>query len=358
MGTRRIIYAFTFAGAALFFILYPFWFSWYLLVLLMLLVPFDLIFSLPGMLSRRIVLSAPKVLEHGQAGTLTITAVTNWPFPAGCIKTWMKVSGDDFKTWRRFVCGAERGSRYEITIDTSRSGVTVFEAKRIWTVSMIGLFCLPTNVDCRTAVLVIPAPVKPPYMVALPRGVLLRPKPGGGFSEDYDLRPYRKGDPIRSVHWKVSAKFDSLIIREPLVLPPHSRLIHAMLWTKARERDLILGRLRWVSDYLLKWDLPYYVRIGDSGKIAEITQREDLLEYLYLVLSGEAEALKTPADVPSRFAWVYQIDGKKGSAVRGQGSGDGGTSQGSGVSGQWSGDEGTSLGSGVRRRGYESAVSG
>ena len=314
MFTRRLVYAFALAGSVLFFVLYPYWFSWYLLVLLLLLVPFDLLVSLPGMLSRRITLTAPKALEQGEDGTLVITAVQLKPFPAGCIKTWLKVSGGDFSTRRRFIIGAERGSRYEVAVDSSRSGVTVFRAKRIWTVSLIGLFCLPARVNCKATVLVLPAPLKPPKTVALPRGVILRPKHGGGFSEDYDLRPYRKGDPIRSVHWKVSAKFDALIIREPLVPPAHSRIIHAALWNNARERDLILGRLRWVSDYLLKWELPYYLSLGDNGPIAEITRHTELIDYLFLVLGGRADSLPPHATVPAHFVWVLKIDGKEGSA--------------------------------------------
>jgi len=295
-------------------VLYPFWFSWYLLVLLLLLIPFDLIVSLPGMLTRKIALMAPKVLEQGEDGVLAITTLQLKSFPAGCIKAWIKVSGDDFSTWRRFVFGAGRGSRYEITVDSMRSGLTTFEARRIWTVSLIGLFCLPATVNCTASVLVIPAPVKPPQTIALPRGVILRPKRGGGFSEDYDLRPYRKGDPIRSVHWKVSAKFDSLIVREPLIPPAHSRLLHAMQWSGARERDLILGRLRWVSGYLLKWEMPYYVKFGDSEFIAEITRPADLLDYLFLILSGSAESLPRPASLPARFTWVFRIDARTGAS--------------------------------------------
>jgi len=309
MGMRRIIYATALAVSAFFFVLYPFWFSEYLFLLLLLLLPFDLIVSLPGMLTRQIMLTSPRVLERGDDGALVITTLQKKSFPARCVKLWLKVSGDDFTTWRRFVCSAENGGRYEVTIDTTRSGVTVFETKRIWTVSLIGLFCVPTTVNCRASVLVLPPPIKPPHTVALPRGVILRPKPGGGFSEDYDMRPYRKGDPIRSVHWKVSAKFDSLIIREPLVPPAHSRLLHAVQWTGAKERDLILGRLRWISDYLLKWELAYFVRLGDDGPVAEVVKASDLLEYLYLVLGGTADALPTPQTVPVRFAWVFRVDG-------------------------------------------------
>ncbi|MCL2226574.1 MAG: DUF58 domain-containing protein, partial [Oscillospiraceae bacterium] len=207
---RRIIYACALAGSAFFFVLYPLWFSWYLFLLFLLLLPFDLLISLPGMLTRNITMYSPNILQSGDEGLVVITThqKSHLPeFPARCVKLWIKVAGDDFTIWRRFVFGASGGSRQEVSIDTSRTGVTVFEVKRLWTVSLIGLVCLPANVNVSASVLVLPQPEKPPYTVALPRGVILRPKPGGGFSEDYDMRPYRLGDPIRSVHWKVSAKF-------------------------------------------------------------------------------------------------------------------------------------------------------
>jgi len=303
----RLIYAFSLVGSALFFVLYPFWFSWYLFVLLLLLAPFDFLISLPGMLSRKIALRAPRVIEQHGGGTLVIETVSKNRFPVRCIKAWLKVTSDDFSVRRRFILGAENKSRFDVTIDTSRSGVTVFTSKRIWIVSLIGLFCLPADVDCRTGALVLPPPVKPPHTVTLPRGVILRPKPGGGFADEGDLRPYRNGDLMRTGRWKVSAKFDSLIIREPLIPQAHSRLLHAARWNGARERDLILGRLRWVSDFLLKWELSHFVKLGEGGPIADITKIEDLYNYLYLLLGGRADAIPIPA-VPVRFAWVFKVD--------------------------------------------------
>lgn len=317
MGIRRVIYASVIIGSAIFYVLYSHWFSWYLLVLLLLLLPFDFIFSLPGMITRRIILTAPRVLEKGSEGTLEITTLQKKLFPARCIKTWLWVHGDDFAILRRLMCGAEHGSRYEIAIDTSHSGLTVFEIKRFWTVSLIGLFSVPSSITSKAAVLTLPAPIKPQNIIALPRGVILRPKLGGGFSEDYDLRQYRQGDPIRSIHWKVSAKHDTLIIREPLVPPSHSRLIHVTKWDGPKERDLILSRLRWISNYLFKWELPYFIRFGDDGPIAEITKDEELADYLYFVLAGMAHTLPKPVNIPARFTWVFRIDAKdQGAEIR------------------------------------------
>ena len=342
MFIRRVIYALALAGSIAFYALYPFWVSQYIMVLVLLLVPFDLIISMPGMLEKRVSLKAPKVLEKGESGTLVVTTLQKHSFPSGRIKARLATIGDDFTSKRKIICDPESGSRYETAIDTSHSGITVFKIRRLHTASILGLFSLMVTVDRRATALILPAPVKPKHIVSLPRGVILRPKPGGGFSEDSDLRPYRKGDPVRSIHWKLSAKHDSLVIREPMIPPNHSRLVKIMKWSGAQERDIILGRLRWISGYLLKWELPYFVKLGDDGQVAEITCEKEFMDYLYSVLGSEEYFSKhghrsfaknkrselsahlsspypiplppVPSQSPVSFSWVFHIDAKEGDA--------------------------------------------
>lgn len=308
MGTRRIMYIITLVGAVLFYILYSYWFSWYLLILILILIPLDMLVSLPGMLTRRIIVTAPKVLRQDSEGLLTIVPVQLGPFHIRCIKARLNTICDGFTETHRIIYSAERHSRHEIMIDTSRSGITVFKIKRIWAVSIIGLFSIPTTVNCRAAVLILPAPVKPPQTISLPRGVTLRTKPGGGFADDHDLRPYRQGDPIKTIHWKVSAKHDSLIVRDPLIPPLHSRIIRVVMWNSAGERDLILGRLLWLSDYLIQLGLYYFIKLGDDEPVAEITGAGHLENYLYHVLSGLSYLLPKPVTLPARFTWEYRVD--------------------------------------------------
>jgi len=308
---RRIIYILALTSALCFYALYPYWFAGYLLFVLVLLTPFDLILGLPGMLARKVALACPGMLDQGMDGTLTITTLVSRPFPARCIKLRLRETGDGFTATRCFKCGAGKGARYELPIDTAHSGVLSFKLKHIWTVSPLGLFSLPVRVNRKASVLIMPAPIKPLRVAALPRGVVFCPKPGGGFSEDYDLRPYRHGDLIRNIHWKVSAKVDALVTKEPLVPPPHSRLVQAIQWDTARERDLILGRLRWISDYLLKWEMPFYVKIGDDGPIVEVDDPADLTNYIFHVLNGTSRMLTACASLPPRFAWVYRVDARE-----------------------------------------------
>jgi len=270
--------------------------------------PLDLIISLPGMFTKSILLSAPPVLEKDAVGILTITTVHKKSFPVRCLNVKLRVTGDDFAVNTQIICSGEADSRREITIDTSKTGLTKFEISRLLTISLIGLFSVRVKTESSASVLVLPPPIKPENTVALPRGFILRPKPGGGFSEEHDMRNYRQGDPVRSIHWKLSAKFDSLIIREPLAPPHHSRLVHIMPWENAIERDLILGRLLWIAEYLFKWELPFFVKLGEEAAIAEIAKETDLVDFLRYVLDIATDKTVISGTLPTRFTWVFRID--------------------------------------------------
>ena len=311
MGKHRILYQVVLISSVILYALYPLWISWYLLVLVLLLIPFDLILSLPGMLNRRIKLSAPKMLRQGMDGTLTVLTHAKKQFPAGRIKLRLREISEDGIERFHLKCDAQHGSRYELAINTSRSGYVAFDFNRFWTTSLLGLFSLPLAISGRTGVLIVPKPQIPPRAVVLPRVAVLRPERSGAFSEEHDLRPFRQGDPLNSIHWKLSAKHDSLIVREPLRPMPHSRLIHIADWSGAHERDLILGRLWWVSEYLLKRSLHYFVRFGEKGPVEQITKEGDLVDYLSRILDDNGSASLAAATPPARFTWVFRVDAKE-----------------------------------------------
>ena len=332
MWRHRVIYVLALTGAALFLLLYPLWFSSYLMVTLLLLIPLDFFLSLSGMLSPGFVsITAPEVVTQGQDETLILAMHRKKRYPIMGVKFLFKVTGEDFFHRQRLLIGSESGSwisqsgslgsesgsRCEMKIDTSFSGLFTFEAQRFWAVSFLGLFCFRVKSEVgdkralpgmRVSVLVLPLPIKPPHTDALPFGIVLQPKPGGGFSDEFDLRPFHAGDTIRSVHWKVSAKLDSLIIREPLVPSSESRLFQVVKWDGARERDLILGRLLWISENFISRSLQYYVCFEANGALAMITKMSDLYDFMRLVLDSTVEAALSYVAGTERFTWVYRVD--------------------------------------------------
>ena len=89
--------------------------------------------------------------------------------------------------------------------------------------------------------------------------------------------------------------------------------MRAVPWKNADERDLILGRLRWMSAYLLERGFPHYVQCGERNRVTEVRDPGDLTDFLARTLGGKAGAAPAAA-APAHFSWVLNIDAKEGEA--------------------------------------------
>ena len=98
------------------------------------------------------------------------------------------------------------------------------------------------------------------FEASLSTSTVLKPKYGGGFAEDHDLRPYRPGDTVNSIHWKLTSKMDEPIVREALI--PENRTIFIVL-SRVGQDDRGLEVLRWLSRSLLDLGEPHVI-VADS----------------------------------------------------------------------------------------------
>jgi hypothetical protein len=313
MNLRRILlYLAVLVAAVVFFALYHRWFSWYLLVLILLLIPFDLLLSLPGMLARRISLQVPKVVMQGADEALAIKTQSYGMFPAGPIRVKIRESAEEHSSFHRISCSSKQGSYFAKEIDAAHSGFTTFTYERFWVSSLLGLFALPFKPKGRAesvaSVLILPAAKKPPHIPVLPKATRLRPARCGVFSEEHDLRSFRSGDPLKSIHWKLSAKYDSLIVREPLIPESHSYLVHINPWQGAEDRDIIVGRLHWVCEYLLGKNQHFYLRLGHTGVITKISNESESMDYLRYILGDSTVSLPAVKEKSTHFTWTYRVD--------------------------------------------------
>lgn len=105
-----------------------------------------------------------------------------------------------------------------------------------------------------------------------------RPKPGGGFSEEHELRPYRPGDNLNQLHWKLSAKTGKLIIREPMI-PSHGQVLLTMLLRGTPEElDEKFGNLLWMGNTLVGMGLQFKLQVLTARGVEnwDIAQPDDL----------------------------------------------------------------------------------
>ncbi len=148
------------------------------------------------------------------------------------------------------------------TLETDHCGAVECRADRLWVFDCLGLFALPVRAPAGSVLLIGPIP-EHPGPIELPEGTgtaVPLPRGKSTFGETYELRPYREGDSLRMIHWKMTAKRDELVTREP---PEDPRPLPVLTFDHFGPRsrmDRTLDRLAGLSAALLERERPHEVR--------------------------------------------------------------------------------------------------
>lgn len=222
MVHRRIAYLGALGCALLFQIFFQDYFSTFLLAAVLLLPAAALVLGLPGMLLCAVELS-PSASTMVRGKPVQFRAVLRVPakLPTARVRLTLRCVNlltEEKQTLRRDLWGD--GAAFTLEVPTRHCGRLVCTVQKARICGLLGLLSLPVRTCGQAELLVLPVPVdpgRPPDPAGLEqRGRTLRPRPGGGPGEDYELRNYRPGDPMKSVHWKLSSKRDELVVREVL----------------------------------------------------------------------------------------------------------------------------------------------
>jgi len=158
-----------------------------------------------------------------------------------------------------------------IPVDTSHCGAYTYKVTKLAVYDLLGFFHLNIRPQKGGELLVKPVPVIPDIMpdsFGFKAKNLRKAKQP--YSEIYDIREYAPGDPIKSIHWKISAKKDRFYVKEPLEeYGGHSRVL-LKLTTDRTEFDTHLGQVLFTSRFFLEREVSHRIRIipPDSSEIS------------------------------------------------------------------------------------------
>lgn len=152
-------------------------------------------------------------------------------------------------------------------------GVIRAEAEKARLLDFLGLFMLPVSCGEPAEILILP-PVIPFTGGNLQLKSLSQTEVqdlqtaklrGAGDREQKDIREYREGDPMRDVHWKLSARQDELVVRE--FEPDGSQA--AGIWMEpaadTKEFRKSIGRFLGLTNFLQEQGQPYYMVKGNTA---------------------------------------------------------------------------------------------
>lgn len=303
MARRRILYLVILLGCLVFCYMYQEWFSAFLLMGVLLLPVLSLLLSLPAMLTVGVGLQCPEeaVLRSPAAAKLRLTC----QMPAPPVRCKLRLSSS--------LTGESAQYALEEQLATEHCGLLHITIVQGWIYDYLGLFRRRVREEKEYTLLVLPKPVRTPEPPELRRYIAnaWRPKRGGGFSENHELRLYRPGDDLRQIHWKLAAKTGNLIIREPMESLRGGAVLSLELSGSEAVLDEKLGKLLWLSRYLLENHLPHEILcLTGNGEVRfSVADEGELKTALAALLASPVASAeqRLPAEGPG--AWHYRIGG-------------------------------------------------
>ena len=287
MAKPRILYLAGVAACLILYMAYREWLAWLLLLAVLWLPVFSFAVTLPAIALLQLRLDTPGSICLGESCTLS--AHPRCTFPCPPVKYRFSLQEQ--------VTGQKISLLPGIQWTPEHCGIWNIQLQRSFVYDYLGLFRLPVGRKLTATLSVEPVPVFaeiPDIRHSLsPRK--WNPKPGGGFAENHDLRLYRPGDSLHHIHWKMAAKTGKLIYREPMEPAGEIPVLLLRLPDPGQQRDEVLGKLLWLSRYLLSHQRSHALQCltGQGLYRCTISDQATLADAVHALLSRSAPAANT-----------------------------------------------------------------
>ena len=317
MAVNRLLYFGVLILSAVFYFASSLWFSWVLVVLLLAAPIVSLLVSLPAMLSCRFSASIPDTVEQGEKAAMHMTLHAWRVLPLPEVQARLNLRTRDVQKDTRYLSHLSRANG-AMALSTETCGFIAPEFRRARVYDALGLFALPVKMPKLEPMVILPPPLQPDPMPRMDQFLQqqMKAKPGGGFSELHDNRPYRPGDLVKDIHWKLSLKTDELIVREPLE-PIQRKVILALRTPRgAAIRAVSLGNFRYLSRWLLDNGVPHTAvwMSGEHLKELDVRTEADWKSALRSACLAPEDTAPLPWPLPMQADWVCPVGPKEGGA--------------------------------------------
>ncbi len=204
--------------------------------------------------------------------------------PAGKIRARLRFTGSfSDETEERFV--VLKSGANEFMVSCAHCGMTQITLTDIRIYDPVSVFFIKKRIGASVSVSVLPTAknisgLPPVYGGEMTdEGEYSKERPGSDASEVFELREYRDGDKPSRIHWKLSERTDSLMVKE-YSLPEETRIaLYAdMRKCAAEQADMMLSCLMSAAVYLLEHNVVFLLAWYDNGSIIsqEIEKEEEL----------------------------------------------------------------------------------
>lgn len=180
-------------------------------------------------------LAAPATVEKNQELICALQATNSHLLPLAAILCRLSVknafTGEQLDSRMLFPLGSRDTATVPFSLESTHCGSLEISAPKLLAFDAFGLFSTTSKVEALAKTVVLPKTFMPHITVVpnLTKDVeadeYSQTKSGFDPSETFAVRDYEPGDSLKLIHWKLTSKYDSLIVKEPGLPVRHSFLV-------------------------------------------------------------------------------------------------------------------------------------
>ena len=294
MKGRRILYGVCLCGAIFYYIFHSGYYSWLLLAFVAGFLPVEIVLSLPTLLSAQA--SLREDVAEIDAGQPFLLQMQTKPSQSVCsVKATLHVCNlfTGGASTQKIFLRPGRNDGFSMQASPAHCGVVRCSLRHVRVLDIAGIVALPIKAGPSRFVLVRPSPLPPsPQLPPASGRQASLPQAGnapgpGGVREYADVREFREDDLPRDIHWKLSAKWDKLMVREASAPQRQGVRLGFDCGGTTQDMNHTLARLQSLSIALHEMESPHEVLWNSGGSVqcCPVQSGEDFDAFLRKILS-------------------------------------------------------------------------
>ena len=205
-----------------------------------------------------------------------------------------------------------KGNQDGLTLVFKHCGGRNFIINTYYQYDCLNLFCIKKRCHYEIPINIYPKRVEldfKEYAHQLPRvgdEVYAVNRKGDDPTEIYDIHKYQEGDQLKNIHWKLSARYQDILVKDNAMLVGEVINLYVSFDDNDDHNDLVFGYLDTFCGFLLKRQIGFLL---SNKEIKSIQEYDEMFKYLLWNKEYQSDISKHNYEFVISYNGIMKVEG-------------------------------------------------
>lgn len=205
-----------------------------------------------------------------------------------------------------------KGNQAGLTLVFKHCGGRNFIINTYYQYDCLNLFCIKKRCHYEIPIAIYPKRVEldfKEYAHQLPRvgdEVYAVNRKGDDPTEIYDIHKYQEGDQLKNIHWKLSARYQDILVKDNAMLVGEVINLYVSFDDNDDHNDLVFGYLDTFCGFLLKRQIGFLL---SNKEIKSIQEYDEIFKYLLWNKEYQSDISKHNYEFVISYNGIMKVEG-------------------------------------------------